>query len=261
MNEENKEDKSAELKNEEKIVIEITNNGENDASNNDTTNKETKTEQLVVFANLQKINEKFEDQDFMQRNTVLLTVLTEIYRLLSSSLLILFVPQNCNGHVCSLEENMKGDNSFYYVALSFNFLTLLSFLGVYSIEVIRENRLIKYLDVNTKMPNDSDGVEKRLELLPNDKKNKIISIDQKYQISGYVSIFIFIVNVIFSSIVVNEYYLSNQTTTTMITNVLLMLSKIISIYSVANTKKNVFYSAYLKTNVQYNDVDENFTTK
>ena len=71
----------------------------------------------------------------------------------------------------------------------------------------------------------------------------------------------YLVNVIFSSIVVNEYYLSNQTTTTMITNVILMLTKLSSIYSLANTKKNVFYSAYLKTNVQYNDVDENFRIK
>jgi hypothetical protein len=215
------------------------------------------------------VSEKINNQDFMQRMNVSIGVVLELYRLLSSSLLILFVPQNCNGNVCSYEENIMVDDhingvtfsNFYYSALFFNFFTLASFLFLYYIEIVRENRLIKYLDVNTELPTDDKDVEKVLQLMPLDKKNKILSIDKYYQTTGYISIGIFILNVIFSSIVVNAYYLGNQTTTTMITYVLFMFTKLSSVYNVAHTKKNIFYSAYLKTNVQYNDIDKQFKIK
>ena len=212
-----------------------------------------KTDELTL---LEKIQAKFADQDFNQRLGVSTGVAIELYKVLSSSLLILFVPQNCNGEACSLSDNMVASSGFYHFALAFNFFTLAAFLVLYRIEVIRENRLIKYLDVNAELPNDNEQVEQRLQILPSDKRDKIISIDKYYQAMGYASIIIFIMNLVFSSVVVNEYYLGNQTTTTMITNTLVMVSKLASVYAVANTDKNVFYSAYLKANVQYNDVDK-----
>jgi hypothetical protein len=226
-----------------------------------------KDSSIYFYSNIKNnISEKLNNQDFMQRINVSIGVVLELYRLLSSSLLILFVPQNCNGNVCSYEENIMVDDTingvvfsnFYYSALCFNFFTLATFLFLYYIEIIRENRLIKYLDVNVELPTDDKDVEKVLQLMPIDKKNKILSIDKYYQTTSYISIGIFIINVIFSSIVVNAYYLGNQTTTTMITYVLFMFTKLSSVYSVAHTKKNIFYSAYLKTNVQYNDVDDQF---
>ena len=226
-----------------------------------------KDSSIYFYSNIKNnISSKLNNQDFMQRINVSAGVILELYRVLSSSLLILFVPQNCNGNVCSYEENIMVDDTingvafsnFYYSALCFNFFTLATFLFLYYIEIIRENRLIKYLDVNVELPTDDKDVEKVLQLMPIDKKNKILSIDKYYQTTSYISIGIFIINVIFSSIVVNAYYLGNQTTTTMITYVLFMFTKLSSVYNVAHTKKNIFYSAYLKTNVQYNDIDDQF---
>jgi hypothetical protein len=204
-----------------------------------------------------QITEKLADQDFNQRLGVATSVAIELYKVLSSSLLILFVPQNCDGEVCSLSDNMSGSSGFYDFALAFNFFTLAAFLLLYRIEVVRENRLIKYLDVNTEVPNDNESVEQRLQTLPIEKLDKIISIDKYYQKLGYASILIFTLNLIFSSVIVNEYYLGNQTTTTMITYALVMVSKLSSVYAVANTDENIFYSAYLKSNVQFNDLDKN----
>ena len=36
-----------------------------------------------------------------------------------------------------------------------------------------------------------------------------------------------------------------------------MIMKLIDVYSTINTDKNVFYSAYLKSKIQFNDVDPN----
>jgi hypothetical protein len=37
-----------------------------------------------------------------------------------------------------------------------------------------------------------------------------------------------------------------------------MVTKLSSVYNVVNTAKNIFYSSYLKTNVQFNDLDEQY---
>ncbi len=65
----------------------------------------------------------------------------------------------------------------------------------------------------------------------------------------------FLLNSIVSGVVVYEYYLDNQTTTTFITNILFMITKLSDIYVTVNTEKNIFYSSYLKGRIQFNDVD------
>jgi hypothetical protein len=57
--------------------------------------------------------------------------------------------------------------------------------------------------------------------------------------------------------VVYDYYLDSKTTITFITNVLFMITKLKDVNSIVNTDKNIFYSAYLKSRVQFNDVDPN----
>ena len=67
----------------------------------------------------------------------------------------------------------------------------------------------------------------------------------------------FTCNTILSGIVVYDYYLDSKTTITFITNVLFMITKLKDVNSIVNTDKNIFYSAYLKSRVQFNDVDPN----
>ena len=58
-----------------------------------------------------------------------------------------------------------------------------------------------------------------------------------------------------SGFVVYQYYLDTQTTTTFVTNIVVMITKLGDVYTTVNTEKNIFYSAYLKGKVQFNDVD------
>lgn len=124
--------------------------------------------------------------------------------------------------------------------------------------MIRENYLIRYLDVNLEYPYDDELVAKILEDLPNDFLKKILNIDYKYQIVSYIVIIIYFINIVLSYLIINKYYLNNQTTTSFITYVLFMFVKLYNVYIVSNTQKHTFYSAYLKTNVQYNDIDHKF---
>jgi hypothetical protein len=128
---------------------------------------------------------------------------------------------------------------------------------MYTLEIKRENRLITYLEVNKSVASDNNSVGTALEKLPQDKRDSIWQLDKYYMYSGRASIVIFIINTILSGFVVYEYYLDSQTTSTYITNILFMVTKLADVYANVNTDKNVFYSAYMKGKIQYNDVDPN----
>jgi hypothetical protein len=146
-------------------------------------------------------------------------------------------------------------NELYSAGLFFNFITMLSFLIMYFFEIKRENRLITYLEVNKNVPCDNDSVQKLLESLPEAKRNNIWTLDLCYQRAGYISIGCFVANSVLSGFVVYNYYLDTQTTTTFVTNIVVMISKLGDVYTTVNTEKNIFYSAYLKGKLQFNDVD------
>jgi cytochrome b subunit of formate dehydrogenase len=204
---------------------------------------------------ISRVKDFLSDQDNNQKINVAISVALELYRVLASSLLILFVPQDCGGHLCSLSENMETNSNIYTTGLFFNFFTMFVFLVMYSFEIKRENRLITYLDVNKSVASDNESVGMVLQKLPLEKKNNILFLDNYYQKAAYVAMCSFVINSIISGIVVFEYALGNQTTTTIITNILFMVTKLADVFQTVNTEKNIFYSAYLKGKIQYNDVD------
>lgn len=204
---------------------------------------------------VKQVQDKLGDQDFIQKVGMVPVVALEMYRVIVSSFLVLFVPQKCDDHVCTLSENMVLEHDLYNAGLVFNFLTMAAFLAMYTLEVKRENRLITYLEVNKGQASDNDSVGLALNKLSVDKRDSIWELDKYYIYSGWTAIIMFIVNTILSGFVVYEYYLDSQTTSTYITNILFMVTKMADVYSNVNTEKNVFYSAYLKGKVQYNDVD------
>ena len=204
---------------------------------------------------LQRLQTTLADQDNHQKLTATISVTLELYRVLVSSLLILFVPQSCHGHVCTLEENMETESHVYTGGLAVNFVTMFAFLILYSIEIKRENKLIAYLDVNPTKPTDNPSVGHALQRLPEEKRNIILALDKYYQHAAYVAMICFVTNAILSGIIVYDYSLGNQTTTTIITNILFMVMKLMDVYTIVNTEENIFYSAYLKGKVQFNDVD------
>lgn len=218
-----------------------------------------KMEQVVIKQKrpsiMDRIREKQADQDFQQKMGVASTLLLEIYRVLMGAFLVVFIPQACGEEVCTMSQNINRDDALSRTAIFCNIATMLSFLFLYFIEVKRENKLINYLEVNRFTPVDNESVGEALVKLPTNKKNKILDYDRYYKNAGYVSTGSFILNAVLSSIVVYSHYLDSKTVTVYITNLLFMSLKVADVFSTVNTKQNVFYSAYLKNKVQFNDVD------
>ena len=198
-----------------------------------------------------------DNQDTNQKIGVAATVAVEFYRALVASFLILFVPQDCGGHVCSFSENAQtGPDPLYNAGFAFNCITMAAFAVLYYAEVRREGKLIAYLDVNPAKPSDNTAVGVVLGELPKYCSEAILYYDSLYIKAGYTVIACFTVNTVLSGLVVYKYYLDDKTTTTYITSVLFVIQKLIQVYATLKTEKNVFYSAYLSGKIQYNDVDK-----
>ena len=253
----------------EERVVSIDLNSSNTSNSNDSNeiqnevkNETVKTDIVVKKENLvltyiKSINDKLNDQDNSQKIAVTVAVILEMYRVMVSSLLVLFVPQKCDDHVCAMHENMVWMDSLYNSGLVVNFITMSSFIVMYYYELKRENKLITYLEVNKTVASDNETVGKVLDGLSIDKRENILYFDKAYQRMGYFMLFMFAFNTILSGFVVYEYYLDNQTTSTYITNILFMITKLADVYSTVNTERNIFYSAYMRGKIQFNDVDPN----
>jgi len=201
------------------------------------------------------INEKLKDQDFMQKVNVSVSFVLELYRVLMGTMLVMFVPQKCGETMCGLTDNMFKSDQTYSANAGINIATLIAFVYLYVVEVKRENKMINYLDVNKEFPSDNEAVGESLLLLPDKKRHDILNLDHNYQNASYLAMFCFLANTIFSGYSIYNNYLDTKTSSVFLTNVLFLAGKLVDANALANTKENIFYSAYLKDRVQYNYVD------
>ena len=196
------------------------------------------------------------DDDFKQKMSMCVTVTIEMYRVIMSSLLLLFVPQSCNNNQCTINEKLSPELPYEMFVLISNFFILFAFTITYMVESRRENILITYLDINRFKPRDNDSVAKELLKLSNTRLQRIEKYDKFYKHLSYSSICVFILNTLFSLIVIFDNFLDSKTITVLLTNMLFMSSKLYDMYTIVNTKDFVFLSAYLSRKIQFNDVDK-----
>lgn len=195
------------------------------------------------------------DQDFQQKLSMVLTLALELYRVVMSTLLIVFVPQKCGDEPCSIDDKLYTSVPFEQVILSSNFITFVLFIGMYAIEAKRELCLINYMDTNRFKPRNNDAVAIELQHLSPKRFTRIESCEYWYGKLGNASFVAFLINVVLSSIGIFNSYLDSKTMTVLLTNVLFMCSKLYSVYSVLDTKPFILYSAYMTRKTQFNDVD------
>lgn len=195
------------------------------------------------------------NQDNQQKILMSITFLFEMYRVIMSTLLVLFVPQQCDVGPCSVADKTKPQDQFELFTLVFNFITFASFLAMYILESKRELHLINYLDINRFKPRDNESVGNELDYLSLKRRNRIEVSELNYQYSSYLNMVLFMLNSLFSGVVVFNSFLDSKTITVFLTNILFMTSKLYDVYNTVNTKPYVFLSAYLTRKIQYNDID------
>lgn len=218
------------------------------------------TTQAINRSSINELHENVQntlaDQDFQQKSSVYVSFIFELYRVLMGSMLVMFVPQKCGDHICDMFENTTVIPEVYNTAIAMNAYSLLCFFIMYVIEIKRENKMITYLEVDKTLAFDNESVGEALIKLPQEKKNTILAFDKYYLQSGYLALSAFVMNAGISGYVVYLNYLDDKTLTVYLTNILFMALKVKETYDIVNTKKNIFYSAYLSDRIQFNAVDK-----
>ncbi len=200
-------------------------------------------------------------QDFSQKVNMLSNLSGEFFKVLMACLLAIFVPQSCNGDVCSFSQNFSELNIYNSFVLAFNFLTLASFLYTYWVEVKRENWIINHLDY------DENESEYNLHKFK-DSYSKITSrleeINAKYFKTYKTLKYLYVCNFIFSAVLVfHFFYLDYRTITTLLTNIILCWSKISKGYELAekSVKSEIALSYYNFVNISFNIIDPDYINR
>ena len=105
------------------------------------------------------------DVDLVQRVKVAALFSLQIYKVVTGTMLSIFVPQGCvdmetnTTRVCSLTENYKNDDLYHQICFYMNGLSMSAFIITYGLEIKRENWAIQYLDIDK---NISDNALKEI---------------------------------------------------------------------------------------------------
>ena len=138
-----------------------------------------------------------------------------------------------------------------------NFITFVSVLNFYIVEIKRENWCIQYLDIDISKPNNY--LDNEIEVYPKYKK-QMNRLNKRYLKSMYISSTLLVVNFGLSGAAVGFDYVGTNTVTTMLSFFLLISSKLYSAYvtGTESVKKERALSAYMKTAKTYNTIDEDY---
>ena len=200
------------------------------------------------------------DVDIVQRFKVGGMFVLQMYKVMTGTLLALFVPQKCGDHICTIQENIDDSDRFHEMVLSWNILTSVLFIGYFLLELRREEWSIKYLDIDN---DKSDNSLKEEIIKYKDLDGKMDRINKYYYNIVRVTIFFYIINNLLSIRLLKDKYYSSTTFSCFFSFSLLVGMKLYNSYTVA--KNSVLYdkmtSAYMTEFVSYNVIDSDYLQK
>ena len=211
------------------------------------------------------------DQDIIQRIKVGGIFMLQFYKVLTGTMLTLFVPQACYGEVsdvkdgsesgslqiCTLTQNYENNEIYHQVTMYWNTFTFLMFIGCYLLELKRENWAIKFLDIDNDRPDNS---LKQLIIHEPELDKRMDKLNKMYFYGLLVTSFSYFVNVMLMiNILVNDYH-SMSTMSCFISFVLLVNMKLYNSLSVAyhSLKSDKMMSAFMSEFVSYNVLDSDY---
>jgi hypothetical protein len=203
------------------------------------------------------------DQDIIQRIKVGGIFMLQFYKVLTGTMLTLFVPQACYGledgslQICTLTQNYENNEIYHQVTMYWNFLSFLLFIGCYSVELKRENWAIKFLDIDNNRPDNS---LKQIIVFEPELDKRMDKLNRMYFYGLLITSFAYFVNVMLMiRILVNDYH-SMSTMSCFISFVLLVNMKLYNSLSVAyhSLKSDKMMSAFMSEFVSYNVLDADY---
>lgn len=162
-------------------------------------------------------------QNTRERIEHVVTMCTQSFRVLMASMLMIFVHQYCGEDEPMCDKWHIFENGHLFTVV-INFISLFSFVVLYISETYRQNFLIEKFDADKTVPDDN--LKNALRFHPSLRK-QLQEINFRHMIIVICNIFIYTVNVATSSYVIIKYYYGGtKTLTGIVTNILLVSSKL-----------------------------------
>lgn len=200
----------------------------------------------------------YKQQDTQQTINIIINFSMESFKIVMATILSIFVPQSCNGEICSMEENMTNMTYYNIFVVAFNFFTMFYFIILYVHEIRREMWMITHLEYDSKY--NENHIHEYFEKYPKISKqlrmhNKVYYVTYKYLR------YLYFLNILFSGVLVFYfYYLDYRTITTFVTNIILCWTKVFKGYFLANRsmQENIALSYYNTHFLSFNAIDVNY---
>jgi hypothetical protein len=211
-------------------------------------------------------------QDCTQRTMITLFLLLDAYRVIIGTFYTLFVPQLCEDthlvprpdpmtyHPCTLEDNVTDLTTLNKAALGLNAATCFFMVIGFIQEYRREQWMVKHLEVDPHKPDSNLKTEiESYDKLKHSLQHKNHRYKQLFALIGVLSA----ANIILSGFLVYSYYDGMKTTTTFVTNTILILQRVIKSITTSRTceKEMKAQSVYLVEQVTFNTIDPDYRKK
>ena len=196
------------------------------------------------------------DQDIKQRVKVIGLFFLQSYKILTGTMLSLFIPQKCEGDtVCSLEQNYNNNELYHKSLFYWNCICMVLFIGSYLIELRREEWCVKYLDIDNNYP---DNHLKKIIIKEKDLDMYIDHINKKYYYMLCITSFVYSINIGLTIKMIHNDYYNNSTISCFISFTLLVLMKLYNSLTVARESvlNDKMMSAYMSEFVSFNVLDK-----
>jgi hypothetical protein len=196
-----------------------------------------------------------------QRLFIILYSLFEIYRVVISSYLIVFVPQSCGGYSCTILQNIQPNDDLEVAALTFNTFMAFYFVVLFSIEFAREKKIRQYMIADKSSSTDKDYLIRTLSNMKPESREDILWLNNVYRFHSHTLLVVFCVNMGISCTVIYKNYLNNTTFTVFTTNALFMINRIHKALKITSSGEYNIYSAYRTDSILYNRDKETWLDK
>jgi len=212
------------------------------------------------------------DQDFGQRIKVMGIFALQFYKVLTGTMLSLFVPQACyeeigdgsgernNLQICTLTQNYENTDIYHQFSLSWNTLSFVCFIFCYILELRRENWAIKYLDIDNDKPDNS---LKQIIVLEPKLDKQMDKLNKVYFYGLTITAIIYFINICLMINILRQDYHSMATISCFISFVLLVQMKLYNSLSIAyqSVKSDKMMSAFMSEFVSYNVLDSDYVSE
>jgi len=197
------------------------------------------------------------DQDIVQRIKVAGLFVLQSYKVLTGTMLSIFIPQNCGDNICTLKENYNNNEVYHQGLFYWNGFSMFMFICSYLVELRREEWCVKYLDIDNEYP---DNCLKEIIMKEKELDRYMEKINMRYYNIIRATAAIYFVNLALTMKMLNDNYHSSSTLSCFVSFSLLVMMKLYNSTIVAyqSVKNDKMTSAYMSEFVSFNVLDQDY---